>query len=285
MLHSMLAMLLDNLGYTGPRKNPDEMLPQLHIQCQRRLESSETKMNQLSAHLDALNSRTVEVSDEVANIQDVISAKFREMHALLEDKEVAFKQQIATLAAEMQQSIATREAECQDVIQTIQTQTDQLRAAMAQKDELSFVSTVAHVPLAETKASPQLLQIPTANFQARATLKSEPIVQMIQNLTFDLQPADTMRARPTLSASTIDPPAGSIAGSPLALRSSSMYSPSRQATPRDTPPSKDLFIGGLPFDADESSVLAIFEKYGAIAALDMSAEFFPWFISRSLRQH
>lgn len=168
MLSSMLSMLLDNLGYAGPKKSYDEMLPQLHVQCQRRLESSESKTMQLSSHVNALQTRTVDVADEVANIQEIISEKFREMHSLLEDKEVAFKQQIATLAADMQKSISDREAECEDMITSIQGQSDQLRQAMQQKDELSFVSTVAHVPLAEPIVPTQMLQIPSANFQVRA---------------------------------------------------------------------------------------------------------------------
>jgi hypothetical protein len=44
--------------------------------------------------------------------QDAISTKFREMHALLDEKEEAFKTQISTLAAEMSGTITNRESEC-----------------------------------------------------------------------------------------------------------------------------------------------------------------------------
>jgi hypothetical protein len=69
MLHSMLEHLLDTLGFDGPQKNYDELLPQLHVQCKKRVESSDAKCLQLSSHLEALNSRTTEVSEEVSSIQ------------------------------------------------------------------------------------------------------------------------------------------------------------------------------------------------------------------------
>ena len=43
------------------------------------------------------------------------------------------------------------------------------------------------------------------------------------------------------------------------------------ATPaREVPPSKELFIGGLPFDASEQVLRRMFEKYGAVESLDLA---------------
>ena len=131
--------------------------------------------------------------------------------------------------------------------------------------------------------SGQKLKVTPACFQAKATLKSEPIIQMIQNLTFDLQ-ADSGSPRTRLVLSSAEDPS-SPAFSPTPQRSMSSFSPSKAATPRDTPPSKELFIGGLPFDADEDSVLAIFEKFGSIAALDMSAYDFACLLFCSATLH
>ena len=52
LLHSMLEALLDDLGYRGLKKSAEEILPQLHQQSGRRLESTEAKLARLHAHTD-----------------------------------------------------------------------------------------------------------------------------------------------------------------------------------------------------------------------------------------
>ena len=90
---------------------------------------------------------------------------------------------------------------------------------------------------------------------------------MVKSLSFDLQPADvSLRPRNAAPASGRE----LARDFPEATSSRASFSPMKSATPRDMPPSRDLFIGGLPFDADEHSVRAVFEKFGTIAALDMS---------------
>ena len=39
---------------------------------------------------------------------------------------------------------------------------------------------------------------------------------------------------------------------------------------REVPASKELFIGGLPFDASEEVLRPIFEKYGTVESIDLS---------------
>ena len=61
LLHSMLEALLDDLGYRGLKKSAEEILPQLHQQSGRRLESTEAKLARIesggSPKGNALNNR------------------------------------------------------------------------------------------------------------------------------------------------------------------------------------------------------------------------------------
>ena len=73
LLHSMLQALLDDLGYRGPKKSPEEILPQLHQQSGRRLESTEAKIARLGAHMDELGAQTEAIADEVSSVQEGVS--------------------------------------------------------------------------------------------------------------------------------------------------------------------------------------------------------------------
>ena len=112
LLHSMLEALLDDLGYRGPKKSAEEILPQLHQQSGRRLESTEAKLARLHSHMEDLGAQTTAVADEVTGVQEAVSAKFAEMHRLLDEKEAQFKHDVAALAAQVATAIAEQEDEC-----------------------------------------------------------------------------------------------------------------------------------------------------------------------------
>ena len=324
LLHTMLEALLEDLGYRGPRKSAEEILPQLHQQSGRRLESTEAKLARLQTHMEELGSQTTAVADEVSGVQEAVSAKFAEMHRLLDEKEAQFKHDVAALAAQVANAITDQEDECKALADKLQLEKEQLQRTLQEESELGFIAGIAEMPKHESDIPESMLRIPSVNFQARATLNSEPICQLIQNLAFNVQSgaASSHRQgpvaaspRPQMGAS-VRPHESSLMGTPRALAAdgdatagsampwslskshpptSSMTMSLSQSTgpaaagggpgasgrpmssagghgssAREVPPSKELFIGGLPFDASDQVLRPLFEKYGAIESLDLS---------------
>ena len=309
LLHTMLEALLEDLGYRGPRKSADEILPQLHQQSGRRLESTEAKLARLEHHMDELGSQTTAIAEEVTNVQEAVSAKFAEMHRLLDEKEAQFKHDLATLAASVASAVTEQEGDCKVLADKLHSEKEQLQRALQEENELGFIAGIAEMPKRESDIPESMLRIPSVNFQARATMNSEPICQLIQNLAFNVQSSSSQRStanaspRPQIgtsirphdsgfmgtprglaadtdggagaaapwSLSKSQPPASSIS---MSLPLTAAGGPSASvlgATPaREVPPSKELFIGGLPFDASEQVLRRMFEKYGAVESLDLS---------------
>jgi hypothetical protein len=317
LLHTMLAALLEDLGYRGPRKSPEEILPTLHQQSGRRLESTEAKLARLELHMEELGSQTTSIAEEVTNVQEAVSSKFAEMHRLLDEKEAQFKQDLAALASSVASSITELEGDCKALADKLDGEREQLKRALQEENELGFIAGIAEMPKHESDIPESMLRIPSVNFQARATLNSEPICQLIQNLSFHVQSSSSHRGgqgggaserltanaspRPQIgtsirqhdsglmgtprtlamdgdgaggtavpwSLSKSHPPASSMSMSLTAAGGSSV-SVVGTTPAREVPPSKELFIGGLPFDASEQVLRPMFEKYGAVESLDLS---------------
>ena len=290
LLHSMLQALLDDLGYRGPKKSPEEILPQLHQQSGRRLESTEAKIARLGAHMDELGAQTEAIADEVSSVQEGVSQKFQEMHRLLDEKEAKFKHDVAALAAEVATSISEQEDECRALSGRLLAEKEQLQRALTEENELGFISGIAEMPKHECDIPEALLRVPSVNFQARASINSEPICQLIQNLAFNVQqhsaqhrpfalgppaaaPSSPASTRPQDSMAT--PAAATPSQPPWSLAKSQPPSASVHVSGsgtggREVPASKELFIGGLPFDASEEVLRPIFEKYGTVESIDLS---------------
>lgn len=244
--------------------------------CAGLLAWQDAKKRQLQEHLEHLSAMTSSIADEVNVIQDSVQQKFRDMRRLLDEKEAKFKQDVAALASDVAASITEQEEQCQTVIGDLQHEADQLAHALEQETELGFVSGIANMPKHELEIDAALLKVPSVNFQARATLNSEPICQMIGELEFNVQ---QVRAPPVeytpLSSSSSRPLARSPAmhvGALGGYSSTSVFaSPQRTASSaRDVPPSRELFVGGLPLHSSEDQVRQIFEGFGVIESLDMS---------------
>jgi DNA repair exonuclease SbcCD ATPase subunit len=187
LLHSILEALLDELGYRGPKKTVDEILPQLHTQSRRRLESTEAKSQKLQHHTEALSAQASAIASEVSGIQESVSQKFRDLHRLLDEKEAQFKEDVSELASEVAHSITEQEQQCQRVVDELQAEAQQLESALRQESELGFISGIANMPKHELEIDAALLKVPTVNFEARASLNSEPIREMIEALQFNVQ--------------------------------------------------------------------------------------------------
>eukprot|EP01048_Picozoa_sp_COSAG05_P011694 COSAG05_NODE_1120_length_5815_cov_444.390483_3_plen_354_part_00 len=265
LLHSILEALLKELGYVGAPKDVDEILPQLHQQSRQRLESTEAKARKLSAHLEDLSTTTAAIADEVSNIQESVSGKFRELHRLLDEKEAKFKQDVAEVATQVGSQISEQEEQCQGVMDALQNEAAQLQSALRQDNELGFISGIANMPKHELEIDTALLKVPALNFTARATLNSEPIAQMIQELSFNVQP---VRPAPAIRQPEYTQSTPSLSGATFTPNVSTFSSP--RTSSREVAPSKELFIGGLPLDATDSDVRPLFAKHGAIKNLDMS---------------
>jgi hypothetical protein len=206
-------------------------------------------------------------------------------------------------------SITEQEGDCKALADTLHGEKEQLKRALQEENELGFIAGIAEMPKHESDIPESMLRIPSVNFQARATLNSEPICQLIQNLAFNVQSASSQRStanaspRPQIGTS-IRPHDSGLMGTPRALaadgdgagRAAAPWSLSKShaaassmsmslphtaaggssasvvgATPaREVPASKELFIGGLPFDASEQVLRPMFEKYGVVESLDLS---------------